>query len=206
MNKSCFPPSNFPFIYSLGNIIMGGSVHSRILVLGIDGAGKTAVLNKIQFPTQTIACSPTDSYDIRDVKLKGVKFNVWDVSGKASTRSLWTSYYKEGGIDAVIWVVDSSAADSIEESRKALETAMRAPELNGKILYVLANKQDVEGALDAESVSQGLKLKQYQEKRETVCEGVSAVTGMGIKEAMEDLARRMKVHLKNSGKPEEKKT
>jgi len=186
---------------------MGGSVHSRILVLGIEGAGKTAVLNKIQFPNQTIACSPTESYDIRDVKLKGVKFNVWDVSGKASTRSLWPSYYKEGGIDAVIWVVDSAAQDSLEESRKALETAMRAPELNGKILYVLANKQDVEGAADVEAVKAALKLKQYQDKRELECVPVSAITGTGLKEAMEDLAKRMKVHLKNAGKnPEEKKT
>eukprot|EP01123_Difflugia_compressa_P005965 TRINITY_DN180_c0_g2_i1.p1 TRINITY_DN180_c0_g2~~TRINITY_DN180_c0_g2_i1.p1 ORF type:complete len:185 (-),score=53.49 TRINITY_DN180_c0_g2_i1:431-985(-) len=184
---------------------MGNSVHSRILVLGIENAGKTAVLNKLQFPSQNIACTPTESYDIRDVKLKGVKFNVWDVSGKASTRSLWPSYYKEGGIDAVVWVVDSSAPDTLEESRKALETAMRAPELAGKILYVLANKQDVDGAVDVEHVRNALKLKQYQDKRELECVGVSAQTGQGLKEAMEDLAKRMKLHLKKAA-TEEKKT
>jgi len=185
---------------------MGGSVHSRILVLGIESAGKTAVINKVLYPNQTIETTPTDSYDIRDVKVRDVKFNVWDVSGNANTRSLWPSYYKDGGVDAVIWVVDSASESSLEESRKALETAMRAPELQGKILYVLANKQDQDGALKPEEISQSLKLKQYQDKRELACVGVSASTGEGIKEAMDDLAKRMKAHLKNSGKPEEKKT
>jgi len=185
---------------------MGNSLHSRILVLGIENAGKTAVLNKIEHPNQNIACEPTESYDVRDVKLKGVKFNVWDVSGKASTRSLWPSYYKEGGIDAVIWVVDSACSEeALEESRKALETAMRAPELQGKILYVLANKQDMDGARKEEEISEALKLKQYDKKRELTVAEVSATTGDGIKEAMEDLAKRMKVHLKNAAK-EEKNT
>jgi len=185
-----------------------GYVQSRILVLGIEGAGKTAVLNKIQFPTQTIACSPTESYDIREIKRKGVQFNVWDVSGKASTRSLWPSYYKASPIDAVVWVVDAANPDSMDESRKALESAMRAPELNGKILFVLANKQDLEGALDVEAVRTDLKLKNYKDK---CCElevvAVSAITGQGLKEAMKDLAKKMKIHLKNQAKGvEEKKT
>ena len=83
---------------------------------------------------------------------------------------------------------------------------MRAPELHGKILYVLANKQDLEGAASSEDISQALKLKQYQDKRELACAEVSAETGAGIKEAMEDLAKRMKAHLKNAGKAEEKKS
>uniref|UniRef100_A0A6B2LL80 Uncharacterized protein n=1 Tax=Arcella intermedia TaxID=1963864 RepID=A0A6B2LL80_9EUKA len=174
------------------------------MVLGIENAGKTSVLNKIQFPNQKIATVPTESYDIRDVKLKGIKFNVWDVSGKASTRSLWPSYYKEGGIDAIVWVIDATDPDHFDEARKALETAMRAPELNGKILYVLANKQDVDGAADAETIKTALKLKQYQDKRDLEVALVSAETGQGLKEAMDDLAKKMKIHLKNAQKDEKK--
>lgn len=77
---------------------MGGSTQSRILVLGIDGAGKTTFLNRVENAKKDVAAEPTESYETRDVKLDGVKFNVWDVSGKPSVRSLWSSYYKQGGI------------------------------------------------------------------------------------------------------------
>eukprot|EP01125_Pyxidicula_operculata_P004754 TRINITY_DN1775_c0_g1_i1.p1 TRINITY_DN1775_c0_g1~~TRINITY_DN1775_c0_g1_i1.p1 ORF type:complete len:138 (-),score=15.98 TRINITY_DN1775_c0_g1_i1:369-782(-) len=124
---------------------MGGSLSSRILLLGIDNAGKTSVLNKIEFPKQDVEVEPTASYDIRDVTFKNVKFNVWDVSGKSSTRSLWSSYYKEGGVDAIVWVVDASDTSRIEESKRCLDAQMREPALANKILFVLANKQDVDG-------------------------------------------------------------
>jgi len=69
----------------------------------------------------------------------------------------------------------------------------------------LANKQDLPEAKKSDDISEVLKLKQYQTKREFAIAEVSADTGTGIKEAMEDLAKRMKVHLKNAAK-EEKNT
>ena len=77
---------------------MGGATPSRILVLGIDGAGKTTFLNKIEKPKMDKATEPTESYEQRDMKQGGLAFSVWDVSGKSSTRSLWSSYYKQGNI------------------------------------------------------------------------------------------------------------
>lgn len=114
---------------------MGNSaLHSRILVLGIDGAGKTSFLNKFQNPDQETPVEPTEAYVIRDLKVKGVKFNVWDVSGKESTRSLWKHYYSEGGTDAVIWVVDSASSDErLKESQQLLASAMMDPSLTGMI-------------------------------------------------------------------------
>lgn len=82
---------------------MGGATQSRVLVLGIDDAGKTTFLNKVEHFKSDLATEPTQSYRTLDVKFKGVKFNVWDVSGKASTRSLWSSYYKEGGIGSALF-------------------------------------------------------------------------------------------------------
>lgn len=112
---------------------MGNSpLHSRILVLGIDGSGKTRFLNKYEHPNQDIKTDPTEAYVVRDLKVKGVKFNVWDVSGKESTRSLWKHYYSEGGTDAVIWVVDASSNDKkLEESKNCLNGAMMDPSLAG---------------------------------------------------------------------------
>jgi len=179
---------------------MGGSVQSRILILGLDGAGKTTFLNKVKDPKKDLVATPTESYEVNDVKINGVKFNVWDVSGKASVRSLWSSYYKQGGIDAIIWVVDAADKEHLEESKKVLQQQLRDPELAGKLLFVVANKTDVDGAVDADEISKLLKLSQYEGKRPYQCVGVSAKTGNGVKEAMKLLAKETKVEIKNEEK------
>eukprot|EP01128_Nolandella_sp_AFSM9_P012245 TRINITY_DN9093_c0_g1_i1.p1 TRINITY_DN9093_c0_g1~~TRINITY_DN9093_c0_g1_i1.p1 ORF type:complete len:181 (-),score=71.14 TRINITY_DN9093_c0_g1_i1:236-778(-) len=179
---------------------MGGSQQSRVLVLGIDGAGKTTFLNKVEHPKSDLATEATESYKVLDVKFKGVKFNVWDVSGKASTRSLWSSYYKEGGIDAIVWVVDAADSERLEESKKVLHQQMRDPELENKMLFVIANKQDLDGAASDEEVATALKLKTFEGKRVYFCVGTSAKNGTGVKEAMAKLAKEMKVVLKEKEK------
>jgi signal recognition particle receptor subunit beta len=114
---------------------MGNVVRSRILCLGIDGAGKTAFIDKVQHPDQDIPTSPTDAYVVRDVKVKGVVLSVWDVAGRSATRSLWKHYFAEGSTDAVIWVVDSSSSDEkLEESKQALASVLMDPNLAGTFL------------------------------------------------------------------------
>lgn len=110
----------------------GSSIPSRILVLGIDSAGKTSFLNKFENPTVEVPVEPTEAYVIKDIKVKGIKFNVWDVAGKESTRSLWKHYYAEGKTDAIIWVVDSSCdQEKLEESFSCLQSAIMDPQLAG---------------------------------------------------------------------------
>ena len=120
---------------------MGGghsTASSRILVLGIDGAGKTSFLNKYENQGGAeIDVQPTDGFIVKDVKVKGVKLNVWDVAGKEATRSLWKHYYEQGHTDAIIWVVDSADSDErLEESRNALQGALLDPHLQGMCYFL----------------------------------------------------------------------
>lgn len=122
---------------------MGGghsTASSRILVLGIDGAGKTSFLNKYENPGGAeVDVQPTDGFIVKDVKVKGVKLNVWDVAGKEATRSLWKHYYEQGHTDAIIWVVDSADSDErLEESRNALQGALLDPHLQGTYYFNFA--------------------------------------------------------------------
>eukprot|EP01122_Echinamoeba_exundans_P015070 TRINITY_DN7004_c1_g1_i1.p1 TRINITY_DN7004_c1_g1~~TRINITY_DN7004_c1_g1_i1.p1 ORF type:complete len:180 (+),score=67.67 TRINITY_DN7004_c1_g1_i1:62-601(+) len=173
---------------------MGNVIHSRILVLGIDGSGKTTFLNKFEKPDEDVPTQPTDAYVVRDVKVKGVKLNVWDVAGKDSTRSLWKHYYGEGSTNAIIWVIDSTVSDErLEENKLWLSQALMAPNLSGVLLFVLANKQDVDGARKPEDISKLLNLAGQEGKRPYHIYGISAKTGAGIKEAMDALAKELKV-------------
>eukprot|EP01098_Paradermamoeba_levis_P001272 TRINITY_DN1142_c0_g1_i1.p1 TRINITY_DN1142_c0_g1~~TRINITY_DN1142_c0_g1_i1.p1 ORF type:complete len:183 (-),score=64.23 TRINITY_DN1142_c0_g1_i1:151-699(-) len=176
-------------------------IHSRILVLGIDGAGKTTFLNKYENPSEDISTTPTQAYIVRDIKVKGVKFNVWDVSGKESTRALWKHYYKEGGTDAIIWVIDAASPDDkLEETKSCLHNAMLDPALDGVILFIAANKQDVSGARSAEQLKDRLNCKAFEGKRPWFMREISAKNGSGIKEAMEQLSKEVKTFYKNKPK------
>ncbi|XP_049850071.1 uncharacterized protein LOC126320766 [Schistocerca gregaria] len=180
---------------------MGNSnVHSRILVLGIDGAGKTSFLERYEYGTvQDILVKPTEAYVIKDIKVKGMKLHVWDVSGKEATRSLWKHYYSsEDSTDAIIWVIDgSSSEERIEESRAAFNIAMSDPALNGILLYVLVNKNDLPECRSTEVISDTLNLNAQRDRRAVFISSISAKTGANVREAMEELAKGVKAAYKN---------
>jgi small GTP-binding protein len=175
---------------------MGGATPSRILVLGIDGAGKTTFLNKIEKPKMDKATEPTESYEQRDMKQGGIAFSVWDVSGKPSTRSLWSSYYKQGNIDAIVYVVDAADRNRLEETKKVLQQQLRDPELNEKMLFVVANKKDLDNAMSADELEKELKLHSFDGKRVWNIVSCSAKTGSGVKDAMKKLGKEVKKEIK----------
>jgi len=116
---------------------------------------------------------------------------------KKNVRSLWPKYYQEIGVDAILWVVDSTGTvEEIEESRKELETQLRQPQLNGKAIYILCNKQDINGAKKAEEIKTLFKTTNFDSNHKVFCRGISAKTGYNVKESMVELAKELKVELK----------
>jgi len=99
-------------------------------------------------------------------------------------------------IDAIVWVVDASDRDRLDETKKMLHQQMRDPELASKMLFVVANKQDVDGAMSPEEVEKELKLHSFDTKRTYICMGCSAKSGAGVKETIKRLAKEVKVEIK----------
>lgn len=64
----------------------------RILMLGLDAAGKTTILYKLKLG-QSVTTIPTVGFNVETVTYKNVKFNVWDVGGQDKIRPLWRHYY-----------------------------------------------------------------------------------------------------------------
>ena len=93
-----------------------GSREMRLLMLGLDAAGKTskflsddlhsrahseartdwhsssAILYKLKLNSD-ITTIPTVGFNVETVTYKNVKFNVWDVGGQDKIRPLWRHYY-----------------------------------------------------------------------------------------------------------------
>lgn len=66
----------------------------RLLMLGLDAAGKTTILYKLKtHPDEEITTIPTVGFNVETVNYKNIKFNVWDVGGQDKIRPLWRHYY-----------------------------------------------------------------------------------------------------------------
>ena len=118
----------------------------------------------------------------------GRVFNVWDIGGQDKTRPLWRSYTR--ATDAIIFVVDSSDKERLEEAKLELQRISRLTERQLVPVLVLANKQDLPTALDLPQLEKGLGLKDLGRAVSWVILPCCAVTGEGLEEglvALQDL-------------------
>ncbi|KAK5644257.1 hypothetical protein RI129_008102 [Pyrocoelia pectoralis] len=53
----------------------------RILILGLDGAGKTTILYRLQVG-EVVTTIPTIGFNVEQVQYKNLKFQVWDLGGQ----------------------------------------------------------------------------------------------------------------------------
>ncbi|TXG62325.1 hypothetical protein EZV62_013688 [Acer yangbiense] len=101
-----------------------GNSEARILVLGLDNAGKTTILYRLQMG-EVVSTIPTIGFNVETVQYNNIKFQVWDLGGQTSIRPYWRCYFPN--TQAVIYVVDSSDTDRIlvakEEFHAILELA-----------------------------------------------------------------------------------
>ena len=78
---------------------------------------------------------------------------MWDVGGQEKLRPLWRSYTR--CTDGIVFVVDSTDTERMDEAKMELVRTVRAPENHHVPILVLANKQDLPGARDAKQVCGG---------------------------------------------------
>ena len=71
-----------------------GNRRARILVLGLDAAGKTTILYKLKL-NENVTTIPTIGFNVEEVTpMKNVTFTMWDVGGQEKIRPLWRHYYQ----------------------------------------------------------------------------------------------------------------
>ena len=136
---------------------------TRILVLGLDSAGKMALLRKLKIGEPQLAAT-TIGFTVQTIEYKNTIFTAWTVGTGARVRPLWLHFTE--GTDAVIFVVDANDSARLVDpydpaglyhARGEMEYVLDGkPGLRGVPLLVLANKQDLPGALPAEAVAERL--------------------------------------------------
>ncbi|KAH7299762.1 hypothetical protein KP509_24G027800 [Ceratopteris richardii] len=163
---------------------LGCSKELRILMLGLDAAGKTTILYKLKLD-EVVATVPTIGFNVETVEYKNVRFTVWDIGGQDKIRSLWRYYFQ--GTQGLIFVVDSNDRNRIPEARDELQKLLNEDDLRDAVLLVLANKQDFPNAMSVAEMSQQLGLNSIH-KRKWYIQSSCATTGEGIYEGLQWLS------------------
>ena len=91
---------------------------ARLLVLGLDNAGKTTILKKLS-NEEVKHIQPTQGFNVKSLVQEGFKLNVWDIGGKKAIRKYWDNYFDE--TDALVYVVDSADSKRVGECQEVLK-------------------------------------------------------------------------------------
>jgi len=154
---------------------------ARILVLGLDNAGKTTILKKLSDEAiDTI--TPTKGFNVKSITVKGFKVNMWHVGGQKSIRTYWRNYYDN--TDVLIYVVDSADVERLSEATVELNQLLKEKKLKDVPLLVFANKMDLLSATTPAMVSKHMDLRTKAAKRTHSIMGCSAKTGDGLVDGM----------------------
>ena len=158
-----------------------GGKEVRMLILGLDNAGKTTILYRLQSENieQTV---PTIGFNVESLQYQNLNFQVWDLGGQTSIRPYWRCYYPN--TDAIIFVVDSADVERLNIAKQELHAMLEEEELKEAILLVFANKQDQAGALKAAQISEAMGLTDIRNRQWSIKE-TTATKGNGLFEGFD---------------------
>ena len=165
-----------------------GKEDVRILMVGLDNAGKTTILYRLKLE-EVVSTVPTLGFNVETVTYKNISFTVWDIGGQDKIRNLWRVYFQ--GTQGLIFVVDSADKERIEEARLELQTLLSEELLANVVLLVFANKQDMPDAMSASEVREKLGLVNTR-SRPWFVQSSCAVKGEGLYEGLDWLAGQIK--------------
>jgi len=163
------------------NMKKGQDRQIRLLLLGLDNAGKTTILKALA-NEEHLTTTPTQGFNIKTVSTKeGFKLNVWDIGGQETIRAYWKNYYEN--TDILIYVIDSADQKRFEESGVCLMELLEEEKLNGVPVLIFANKQDLMGAAKQDQIMKDMGLTDIKDRKMQV-QACSATTKQGLEDGL----------------------
>jgi len=127
--------------------VFNRTTSKKVLMVGLDNAGKTTILYKFKekgLASETSTTIPTVGFNVENIKIGNVTITMWDIGGQKKIRTLW-AFYAEGlaGLVYVIDIEDSTRwENAVDELKKILNKDIESSGKRYPVL-VLANKIDI---------------------------------------------------------------
>merc|ERR1712243_378931 len=115
------------------------SKEMRILILGLDNAGKSSITNQLLLMSgidgsKIEPVAPTFGFTIKSLQLNGTNMNLWDVGGQKCLRPFWQNYFES--TDGLIWVIDSSDVSRLADCQAELFNLLKEEQLQARSDYI----------------------------------------------------------------------
>ncbi|XP_075799120.1 LOW QUALITY PROTEIN: ADP-ribosylation factor-like protein 9 [Microtus pennsylvanicus] len=168
-----------------------GNKSNQILVVGLDGAGKTSILHSLASNRIQHSPAPTQGFNEVCISTEDRQMEFLEIGGSEPFRTYWDMYVPK--VWLLIFVVDSADHSRLPEARRYLHQLI-APN-PGLPLVVFANKQDLEDAYHILDIHDALALSEVGNDRKLFLIGTQVTdNGSEIPSTMQD-ARDLIAHL-----------
>ena len=173
----------------------------KVVLQGPLGSGKTSIQHRLNHGEFIETYWYGNDFEIVDIN--GIRVQAWDHAGGRSRGRFFPRYYYRG-LHTLIFVIDSHDREGIDDaiSTCMLKRILNEEEIIGRKVVVLANKQDITGALTAEELTG--KLDEINRNRESELQlpvfPASAKTGEGFTEVCKWLFSQMSRDIENEEK------
>ncbi|PRP88904.1 putative ADP ribosylation factor 1 [Planoprotostelium fungivorum] len=165
--------------------LLWSSREYRMLVLGLDNAGKTTILYKLKLG-EVVRTIPTIGFNVETVQYRNLNLTLWDVGGQDKIIPLWRHYFQN--TSSLIYVVDSMDRERLPKAREEMQKILE--DMKDVCMAVLANKSDLPGAMTSKEVADGLGLMNLK-NRKWYIQSTCANTGEGLYEALDWISKTL---------------
>ena len=160
-------------------------IKSRVLLLGLDCAGKTTLLYKLRLG-QTVTTIPTIGFNVENIQYKKLNITMWDVGGQDKLRGLWKHYFKDA--DVLVYMIDGSDASRFNETQEEFFKIITDTTLLETLKYVLIylNKKDT---VEFQNIIQNIHdiLGLHRLKVKYHVQECCALNGDGVLDGLEEM-------------------
>ncbi|KAL7861114.1 hypothetical protein AOLI_G00174630 [Acnodon oligacanthus] len=165
---------------------------TQVLVLGLEGAGKTSLLHCFAMGSLEQDVTPTQGFNAISINKEELHIEFLEIGGVEKLRDYWQMYLKKARV--LVFVVDSADPARFPLAKTHLHRLLAAdPYLP---LVLLANKQDVPGAHGVADLYESLALGSVGDARKLCVLGTQvrkgrAETNAGVQDARELIIEMM---------------
>ncbi|XP_029583964.1 ADP-ribosylation factor-like protein 9 isoform X2 [Salmo trutta] len=168
----------------------------QVLVLGLEGAGKTSLLHCFATGSLEQDVTPTQGFNAVSINREDLQIEFLEIGGTENLQPYWKRYMCKAMV--LVFVVDSSDAAQFPLAKKhlheLLETDLYLP------LVVLANKQDNQGACSITTLHEALSLEEVGDQRKLFLIGTHVRKGdTEVNSAVQD-ARDLIIQMVQDGR------
>ncbi|MGH0137786.1 UNVERIFIED_CONTAM: hypothetical protein FKN15_025205 [Acipenser sinensis] len=165
------------------------SANKQILVLGLDGAGKTSILHCLATGTVKRKVSPTEGFNAVCINTEDVQMEFLEIGGSGTLRTYWHMYLKKAQV--LVYVVDSADPSRFPAAKKHLHQLIKE---DAQLPLV-----DLEGACGITELHDALSLSEVGDERKLFIIGTHVkLNGSEVPSSVQD-ARELITHLDLEG-------